>query len=160
MESLSEVSEYLNNLESMLNDDEVNSVEQMEELIKQENMELETKAMEEDDFMHHDPERPKIHGYKFGMDLVMDEYEGNTEPSVVFGRDFLLATKCTINFGLGGMQINIGELQDEKDAYWLLEQMLKECREKGVSTCYEALLLPTPLPEYPTRDFTMSTSSL
>ncbi|GJX05816.1 hypothetical protein Tco_0193748 [Tanacetum coccineum] len=134
MESLSEVSEYLNNLESMLNDDEVNSVEQIEELIKQEKMEMETKAMEEDDFVHHDPERPKIHGYQVGWTWVLDDYEGNTEPSVVFSRDFLLATKCTMNFGLGGMQINIGELQDEKDMDWLLEQTLKECGEKGVST--------------------------
>nr|GEW22017.1 hypothetical protein [Tanacetum cinerariifolium] len=49
----------------------------------------------------------EIHGYKFAMDLVVDEYEGTEEPSVVFGRDFLLATKCTLNFRLWNMQINI-----------------------------------------------------
>ncbi|GJR90734.1 zinc knuckle CX2CX4HX4C containing protein [Tanacetum coccineum] len=81
-----------------------------------------------------DPRELLIHGYQVGWTWVLDDYEGNTEPSVVFSRDFLLATKCTMNFGLGGMQINIGELQDEKDMDWLLEQTLKECGEKGVST--------------------------
>nr|GEV25890.1 hypothetical protein [Tanacetum cinerariifolium] len=127
----------------------LNPVERMEELIKEEKEELETKAMEEDDFVQYEPERAwdvkrnlgqhnshmtivlfeklgkrkfevdkygrrivtnaqiEIHGYKFAMDLVVDEYEGTEEPSVVFGRDFLLATKCTLNFRLGNMQINI-----------------------------------------------------
>ncbi|GKF83210.1 hypothetical protein Tco_0244866, partial [Tanacetum coccineum] len=74
----------------------------------------------------------EIHGYKFGMDLVVDEYKGTEEPSVVFGRDFLLATKCTLNFRLGETQINIGRLQDDKDVDWLFKQMLKECGDEGV----------------------------
>ncbi|GJZ66347.1 RNA-directed DNA polymerase, eukaryota, reverse transcriptase zinc-binding domain protein [Tanacetum coccineum] len=153
MESLSEVSEYLHNLESLLND-EVNYVERMEEIVKKEKIELETKAMitctmRRKGLRQHNSHMTiglfeklgnrkfdvdkygrrivtnaqiKIHGYKFRMDLVMDEYEGTIEPSMVFGRDFLLATKCTMNFGLGEMQINIGEL----------EQMLKECGDEGV----------------------------
>ncbi|GJV36164.1 hypothetical protein Tco_1408641 [Tanacetum coccineum] len=76
----------------------------------------------------------EIHGYKFGMDLVVDEYEGTKEPSVVFGMDFLLATKFTLNFRLGEMKINIGELQDDKDVDWLLKQMIKECGDEGVGT--------------------------
>ncbi|GKB52509.1 hypothetical protein Tco_0903262 [Tanacetum coccineum] len=60
METLSEVSEYLNNLEATMKDDEVNSVEQMEVLVKKEKKELETKPMEEDDSVHYEPERPKV----------------------------------------------------------------------------------------------------
>ncbi|GJX75251.1 hypothetical protein Tco_0313846, partial [Tanacetum coccineum] len=78
--------------------------------------------------------RIEIHGYKFGMDLVVDEYEGTKEPSVVFGMDFLLATKFTLNFRIGEMKINIGELQDDKDVDWLLKQMIKECGDEGVGT--------------------------
>ncbi|GKD57683.1 hypothetical protein Tco_1291070, partial [Tanacetum coccineum] len=63
----------------------------------------------------------EIHGYKFGMDLVVDEYKGTEEPSVVFGRDFLLATKCTLNFRLGETQINIGGLLEEKPVFHVLE---------------------------------------
>ncbi|GJX70930.1 hypothetical protein Tco_0308101 [Tanacetum coccineum] len=58
MESLTEVSEYLNNLEAMMKDDEFNSIERMEGLVKKEKEELETKAMEEDDFVHYEPEMP------------------------------------------------------------------------------------------------------
>nr|GEW73758.1 hypothetical protein [Tanacetum cinerariifolium] len=74
----------------------------------------------------------EIHGYKFGIDLVVDEYEGTTESSVVFRRDFLLGSKCTMNFGLGEMKINMGELQDDKDVDWLLEEMLIECGDEGI----------------------------
>ncbi|GJV70274.1 hypothetical protein Tco_1485783 [Tanacetum coccineum] len=78
MESLSEVSGYLNNLEAMLKDDEFNSIERMKE-------------------------------YKFGMDLVVDEYEGTEEPSVV-------------NYKM------------TRVVDWLLKQMLKECGDEGVGT--------------------------
>ncbi|GJR70537.1 agenet domain-containing protein [Tanacetum coccineum] len=130
--------------------DEVNSVEEKEKLVKEEEKEeLEIEDMEEEDFMHYEPKRPKvitftqdkpqecdephmshmttrllkkignrkfdvdkygrkivtnaqieIHGYKFGMDLVVDEYEGTDKPSV--------------------------------DVDWLLKQMLKECGDEGV----------------------------
>ncbi|GKA54554.1 hypothetical protein Tco_0753503 [Tanacetum coccineum] len=117
MESLSEVSEYLHNLESMLNDDELGN---RKFDVDKYGRRIVTNAQIE------------IHGYNFRMDLVVDEYEGTTEPSMVFGRDFLLATKCTMNFGLGEMQINIGELIYDKDVDWLLEQMLKECGDEGI----------------------------
>ncbi|GJV33232.1 hypothetical protein Tco_1393632 [Tanacetum coccineum] len=191
MESLSKVSEYLDNLETILNKDEGSAIERMEILVGKE---MKTKVMEEDDFVLYEPKRPlvitftkakpreynepnmsystpcgvegigawdaecnigqynihmtialfeilgnrkfdvetygssvvtnakiEIHGYKFGMDLVIDEYKGTMEPSIVYGRDFLITTKFTMNFGLGEMQINIGELQDDRDVDLLLE---------------------------------------
>ena len=59
----------------------------------------------------------------------MEDYVETTDPSVVFGRNFLIATKCTIDFGLGEMQVKVGELQDDKDVDWLLEQIIEVCDE-------------------------------
>ncbi|GJS55072.1 hypothetical protein Tco_0628434 [Tanacetum coccineum] len=153
----------------MLND-EGSAIDHMEDIVEKEKVELETKEIDEDNFVHYESERPKvitftkampqeyeepsmrkfdvdkygrrvltdakieIHGYTFVMDLVVDEYEGTTKPSVVFRRDFLLDAKCTMSFGLCEMQNNIRELQDDKDVDWLLENMLNECAKKGNST--------------------------
>ncbi|GJZ28073.1 hypothetical protein Tco_0572720 [Tanacetum coccineum] len=58
------------------------------------------------------------------------------------------------------IDLNADALYNEKQEnlrVWLLKLLISK---KPVPECYEALLRPTPLPEYPTRDFTMSTSSL
>nr|GEV11062.1 RNA-directed DNA polymerase, eukaryota, reverse transcriptase zinc-binding domain protein [Tanacetum cinerariifolium] len=142
----------------------------IKELVKKEKEKLETKAMEEDDFMHYVPKRPQvitftqakpreyyepqmsystpcgvegigawdaecnIGQHNSHMTIVLFEKLGTEEPSVVFGRDFLLVTKPTLGFGLGERQINIGELEDDKDVDWLLKRIIKECGDEALES--------------------------
>nr|GEZ60305.1 hypothetical protein [Tanacetum cinerariifolium] len=70
-----------------------------------------------------------IHRYVFAMDFVIDEYEDPTYPPVMFSSNFLVSTKCTLNFGLREMKINIGNLQHDKDIYWLLKKIMNDYKE-------------------------------
>nr|GEU46086.1 hypothetical protein [Tanacetum cinerariifolium] len=62
----------------------------------------------------------EIHGFTFLVDFVVIGYANKGEPSVIFGRDFLVATKSKVDFGVGEMRINLIMLEEEKDIDALL----------------------------------------
>ncbi|GJV96098.1 hypothetical protein Tco_1547675 [Tanacetum coccineum] len=143
MDILSKVSEYLNELENMLDDGD--STMKMEELIEVGKAELEkvdamdtlvtkevaTEKMKREVVVftkappreYYEPfmrkmvrdVRVEIHGFDFHVDFVVLEYGDEGEPSVMFGRNFLVATKSQVDFGLGEMQIDIMMLKEDRD---------------------------------------------
>ncbi|GKB39496.1 hypothetical protein Tco_0884438 [Tanacetum coccineum] len=48
----------------------------------------------------------EIHGVKFKADFVVLDYVNEGEPSIMFGRDFLVTTKSQVDFGLGEIRMN------------------------------------------------------
>lgn len=64
--------------------------------------------------------RVNIHGHIFKFDFVVVEYTNADEPEVIFGRDFLVTTKCTLDFALGELRINISDLEEGKGANEML----------------------------------------
>nr|GEV19024.1 hypothetical protein [Tanacetum cinerariifolium] len=69
--------------------------------------------------------RVGINGYDVEADFVVYDYMNKGEPSIVFGRSFLVTIKSQVDFGLGEMKINITMLMDNKDVDALLENILK-----------------------------------
>ncbi|GJY58376.1 DNA-directed DNA polymerase [Tanacetum coccineum] len=70
-----------------------------------------------------------IYVYDFEADFVVVDYVNEEEPSIVFGRSFLVNTKSQVDFGLGEMKINITMLKENKDVDALLENLLKNMVE-------------------------------
>ncbi|GKC03353.1 hypothetical protein Tco_0994963 [Tanacetum coccineum] len=75
--------------------------------------------------------RVEIHGYDFHVDFVVLEYVNKGEPLVVFGRNFLVATKSQVDFGLGEMRIDITMLKEDRDVDTLLANLVKDMVEIG-----------------------------
>ncbi|GKG51625.1 hypothetical protein Tco_0544263, partial [Tanacetum coccineum] len=59
--------------------------------------------------------RVEIHGFTFLVDFVVIGYANEGEPSVIFGRDFLVTSKSKVDFGVGEMRIDLTMLEEEKD---------------------------------------------
>ncbi|GJZ29032.1 hypothetical protein Tco_0573679 [Tanacetum coccineum] len=57
----------------------------------------------------------EIHGFTFLVDFVVIGYANEGEPSVIFGRDFLVTSKSRVDFGIGEMRIDLTMLEDIKD---------------------------------------------
>ncbi|GJV09561.1 hypothetical protein Tco_1347217 [Tanacetum coccineum] len=146
MDTLSKVSEYLNNLEAYLDEgDSLDagkvSIEKSEEelemyealghksvLVKSgKHKEHETKEILDKlgfvriDYADYGRKKVKevhveIHGFIFLVDFVVIRYANEGEPSVIFGRDFLVTTKSKVDFGLGEMShpINFREVVPRK----------------------------------------------
>ncbi|GKF40037.1 reverse transcriptase domain-containing protein, partial [Tanacetum coccineum] len=55
----------------------------------------------------------------------------NKEPSIAFGRNFLVATKSQVDFGLGEMRIDITMLKEDRDVDTLLENLVEDMVEIG-----------------------------
>ncbi|GJX82503.1 homeodomain-like protein [Tanacetum coccineum] len=72
--------------------------------------------------------RVEIHGYDFYVDFVVLEYGNKGEPSVVFSRNFLVATKSQVDFGLGEMRIDITILKEDKDVDTLLVNLVEDMK--------------------------------
>nr|GEW62209.1 hypothetical protein [Tanacetum cinerariifolium] len=68
----------------------------------------------------------KIHGFDFLVDFVVLEYGDEGEPSVMFGRNFLVATKCQVDFGLGEMRIDITMLKEDRGVDSLLATLVED----------------------------------
>nr|GEX87744.1 hypothetical protein [Tanacetum cinerariifolium] len=166
MDTLSKVSEYLNNLEAFLDDG--NSLEARKVKIEKSEKELEifealghksvlvkskkhrvvlfTKAPPRafsKPFMrvyYRDYRRKmvkevrvEIHGFTFLIDFVVIWYANEGEPSVIFGRDFLVTTKSKVDFGVGEMQIDLTMLEVEMDIDALLVELVKNMEEDASS---------------------------
>nr|GEW62859.1 putative ribonuclease H-like domain, chromo domain-like protein [Tanacetum cinerariifolium] len=103
---------------------------------EEEKEELETKDMEEDDFVHYEPERPKV------VNFTQAKPQEYNEPQMWYSTPCRVkgvgAWNAECNLGQQNSHMTIvlfeklGELQDDKDVDWLLKQMLKECGYKDI----------------------------
>ncbi|GKD17549.1 hypothetical protein Tco_1206707, partial [Tanacetum coccineum] len=105
MESLSKVSEYLNNLETILNKDDGSAIERMEILVGKEKMELETKVMEEDDFVLYEPKRPLV--ITFTKAKPREYNEPNMSYSTPCGVEGIGAWDAECNIGQHNIHLTI-----------------------------------------------------
>ena len=55
-----------------------------------------------------------IHGHVFKIDFVVLEYGNVDEPEVMFGRNFMVKTKCRVDFAMGEMRIDVDDDMVEK----------------------------------------------
>ncbi|GJX54125.1 hypothetical protein Tco_0282494 [Tanacetum coccineum] len=74
--------------------------------------------------------RVEIHCFDFHVDFVVLEYGDEREPSVMFGRNFLVSTKIQVEFGLGEMRIDT-MLKEDKDVDSLLATLVEDMVELG-----------------------------
>nr|GEY26936.1 hypothetical protein [Tanacetum cinerariifolium] len=71
----------------------------------------------------------EIHGFTFLVDFVVIGYANEGEPSVIFGRDFLVATKSKVDFGVGEVRINLIMLEEERDIDAFLVELVENMEE-------------------------------
>ena len=71
-----------------------------------------------------------IHGHIFKVDFVVLDYCNSDEPEVVFGRDFLVTTKCTVDFALSELKINITNLEEEKEVDEMIAELCEGMEKK------------------------------
>ncbi|GJX17559.1 chlorophyll A/B binding protein of LHCII type 1-like protein [Tanacetum coccineum] len=71
----------------------------------------------------------EIHGFTFLVDFVVIGYANEGEPSVIFGRDFLVTSKSRVDFGIGEVRIDFTMLEEMKD----IDIMLDALEEVGSS---------------------------
>ncbi|GKE95721.1 hypothetical protein Tco_1580576, partial [Tanacetum coccineum] len=55
----------------------------------------------------------EIHGFDFLVDFAVLEYVDEGEPSVMFRRNFLVTTKCQVDFRLREIRIDITMLKED-----------------------------------------------
>ncbi|GJV87787.1 chlorophyll A/B binding protein of LHCII type 1-like protein [Tanacetum coccineum] len=77
--------------------------------------------------------RVEIHGFTFLVDFVVIGYANEGEPSVLFGRDFLVTSKSRVDFGIGEMRIDLTMLEEMKDLDVMLEALVENREEIGSS---------------------------
>nr|GEV27445.1 hypothetical protein [Tanacetum cinerariifolium] len=167
MDTLSKVSEYLNNLEDFLDDGD--SLEARNIKVEKSKKELEmfealghksqgvwnaeldmadshNYMMEERFYMlgfvrvdYGDYRRKivkevhvEIHGFTFLVDFVVIGYANEGEPSIIFGRDFLVTTKSKVDFGVGEIRIDLNMLEEERNINALVE-LIENMEEVGCS---------------------------
>ncbi|GJQ91952.1 hypothetical protein Tco_0003091 [Tanacetum coccineum] len=75
--------------------------------------------------------RFEIHGFNFFMDFVVIDYANKGEASVIFGRDILVSTKSTVDFGLGEMRIDLTMLKEDRNLDDMLASLVEEVVEVG-----------------------------
>ncbi|GJS82847.1 hypothetical protein Tco_0749388 [Tanacetum coccineum] len=76
----------------------------------------------------------KIHGFNFLVDFVVIDYANEGEPSIVFGRNFLVTTKCKGYFGLGEIRIDLTMLEAERDIDNFLVNLVEDIDEVGCAS--------------------------
>ncbi|GJX44011.1 putative ribonuclease H-like domain-containing protein [Tanacetum coccineum] len=138
MDTLSKVSEYLNNLEELLDDGD--SLEARNIKVEKSKKELEMfEALGNKRFVrvgYGDYGRKtmkevhvEIHGFTFLVDFVVIGYANEGEPLVIFGRDFLATTKSKVDFCVGEIRIDLTMLEEERDVDALLVELVKNMEE-------------------------------
>ncbi|GJW80664.1 zinc finger, CCHC-type containing protein [Tanacetum coccineum] len=70
--------------------------------------------------------RVEIHGFTFLIDFVVIGYANEGDPSVIFGRDFLVTSKSRVDFGMGEMRIDLTMLEKMKDIDVILDCLVEE----------------------------------
>ncbi|GJY62108.1 zinc finger, CCHC-type containing protein [Tanacetum coccineum] len=71
----------------------------------------------------------EIHGFTFLVDFVVIGYANKGEPSVIFGRDFLVTSKSKVDFGIGEMRIDLTMLEEIKDIDVMLNKLVENLEE-------------------------------
>ncbi|GKD49117.1 hypothetical protein Tco_1278093 [Tanacetum coccineum] len=64
----------------------------------------------------------EIHGVKFKANFVVLDYVNEGEPSIMFGRDFLVTTKSQVDFGLGEIRMNLTKFKESIEVIDLMEE--------------------------------------
>ncbi|GKC71844.1 putative ribonuclease H-like domain-containing protein [Tanacetum coccineum] len=67
------------------------------------------------------------------MTKESDRYANKGEPSVIFGRDFLVTSKSRVDFGIGEMRIDLTMLVEMKDIDVMLDKLVEYLEEVGSS---------------------------
>ncbi|GKA12214.1 hypothetical protein Tco_0691760 [Tanacetum coccineum] len=67
--------------------------------------------------------RVEIHGFTFLVDFVVIGYANEGEPSVLFGRDFLVTSKSSFDFGIGEMRIDLTMFEEMKEIDVMLDAL-------------------------------------
>nr|GEY05685.1 hypothetical protein [Tanacetum cinerariifolium] len=73
--------------------------------------------------------RVEIHGFTFLVDFVVIGYANDGEPSVIFGRDFLVTSRSGVDYGIGEMRIDLTMLEEMKDIDFMLDAMVENLEE-------------------------------
>ncbi|GJT77018.1 putative ribonuclease H-like domain-containing protein [Tanacetum coccineum] len=73
--------------------------------------------------------RVEIHGFTFLVDFVVIDYANEGEPSVIFGRDFLVTSMSRVDFGIGEMRIDLNMLEEMKDIDVILDKLVENLEE-------------------------------
>ncbi|GJR26025.1 hypothetical protein Tco_1102257 [Tanacetum coccineum] len=77
--------------------------------------------------------RVEIHGFTFLVDFIVISYANDGEPSVIFGRDFLVTSESSVDFGIGEIDIDLTMFEEMKDIYVMLDALIKNSDEVGSS---------------------------
>ena len=103
-----------------------------------------------------------IHGHIFKVDFVVLDYCFTDDPEVIFGRDFLVATKCTLDCALRELRIDITELEHEKKVDEMIEELREEMGKEEVCKMGKASRKKSPSNKrtQPTTPKSSSSSSL
>ncbi|GJR98110.1 hypothetical protein Tco_0270284 [Tanacetum coccineum] len=75
--------------------------------------------------------RVEIHSFSFLVDFVVIGYANEDEPSVLFGRDFLVTSKSRV--GIGEMHIDLTMLEGMKEIDAMLDSLVENFEEVGSS---------------------------
>nr|GEY70957.1 hypothetical protein [Tanacetum cinerariifolium] len=157
MDTLSKVSEYLNNLETVMKDggdstetrigEIKKSKEEVEmfEALEHKSIVVESNKHKVVIFTKSPPRaygepfmrkmvrevRVEIHGFNFLVDFAVIDYANEEELFVVFRRDFLMTTKCKVDFGLEEMRVDITMLEEYRDIDDLFATLVEDMRKVG-----------------------------
>ncbi|GJU20394.1 hypothetical protein Tco_1153736 [Tanacetum coccineum] len=140
MDTLSKVSEYLNNLEAFFDDGD--SLEARKVKVGKSEKELEMfEALEHKRAWDAELDMEESHNYmtkemsdKLGFVRIDYGYANKGEPSVIFGRDFLVTTKSKVDLGIGEMRIDLTMLEEKRDLDVLLVELAETMEEVGSSS--------------------------
>ncbi|GJS31543.1 hypothetical protein Tco_0492163 [Tanacetum coccineum] len=99
----------------------------------------------------------EIHRVKFKADFVVLDYVNEGEPSIMFGRDFLVTTQSQVNFGLGEIRMNLTKFKEDIEVIDLTEEVgssSEEVIKMGKANCNKGYNINklTPLPSLKVLD--------
>ncbi|GKB73259.1 hypothetical protein Tco_0934671, partial [Tanacetum coccineum] len=73
--------------------------------------------------------RVEIHVFTFLVDFVVIGYANEGEPSIIFGRDFLVTSKSRVDFEIGKMSIDLTILEEMKGIDVMLDKLIENLEE-------------------------------
>ncbi|GJW62816.1 hypothetical protein Tco_0112151 [Tanacetum coccineum] len=78
------------------------------------------------------------------FDQLVIGYANEDEPSVIFGRDFLVTSKNRVDFGIGEMRIDLTMLEEMKDIDVMLDELVENLEEVEIPPIF-AIAPPSPI---------------
>nr|GEV56914.1 hypothetical protein [Tanacetum cinerariifolium] len=137
MDTLSLVSTYLNGMEDILDDGD--SLEARKLTVEKSKEELELfEALDHKSVIVNEGSHrvvvfkkahPRAYSKPFTRFFLPCDVDGQGEPSVIFGRDFLVTSKSRVDFRIGKMRIDLTMLQEMKDVDVMLDAMVENLEE-------------------------------